>query len=78
MEKYETHSPWSAPARAVKQEKWKEKTCKQIQESITKNLSGLGAAIKQKDWNLSWLIDLSKVECCWNSSFEQLLETPWE
>lgn len=64
-------SSWGSQARKMKG--------KNLQANPREHyLSELGAAIKQKDWNLSWLIDLSKVECCWNSSFKQLLKTPCE
>lgn len=48
---------WLAPARVVKQEKQKEKPCKQIQQSITKDLSWL-EAVKTAEY-LAWLKDLS-------------------
>lgn len=49
---------WFAPARILKQEKQKEKTYKQIQQSITKGLSGLEAA-KTPEY-LAWLKNLSE------------------
>lgn len=49
---------WLAPARAVKQKNQKEKTCKKIQQSIAKGLSGLEAA-KTPEY-LAWLKNLSE------------------
>lgn len=49
---------WLAPARVVKQEKQKGKTCKQIQQSVTKDLSGL-EAVKTSQY-LAWLKDFSE------------------
>lgn len=58
---YGIHSTWSASAREVKQEKPREKLCKEIQESISKDLSGLEADNIPENWYLAWLKDLSEV-----------------
>lgn len=67
MEKHGIYFTWLALARVVKQEKQKEKTYKQIQQSITQDLSGL-EAVKTPE-HLAWL-KVSLKDGFWNVIFE--------